>query len=91
MKTFAINIVADTKDGDTFDSVAINKFPVLYTADSADDLFENAEFTDWIRKLLIAERIFNTSRAYTRSIDDEGEIEDNVVKLSEKMSWKKQQ
>jgi hypothetical protein len=91
MKTFAINIVTDTKDGDTFDAVAINKFPVLYMSDSSDDLFENNEFTDWIRKLLVAERIFDNARAHIRSIDEHGETEDKILPLTEKMSWKKQQ
>lgn len=89
MKTFAINIVTNTRAGDAFDAVAINKFPVIYTADSTDDLFDNTEFTDWVHSLLKAESLFEKAKAYVRSIDEDDEIENNIFDLPEKMTWEK--
>lgn len=89
MKTFAINIVTNTRAGDAFDAVAVNKFPVIYTADSAEDLFENSEFTDWVHRLLKASSLFEKSKAYVRSIDENDEITEEVFRLPEKMTWEK--
>lgn len=89
MKTFAINIVTNTRAGDAFDAVAINKFPVLYTADSVDELFENTEFTDWVHSLLKASSLFDKSKAYVRSIDESDSMEEEVFNLPEKMTWEK--
>lgn len=89
MKTFAINIVTNTRAGDAFDAVAVNKFPVIYTADSAEDLFENSEFTDWVHGLLKASSLFEKSKAYVRSIDENDEITEEVFRLPEKMTWEK--
>lgn len=89
MKIFAINIVTDTRAGDAFDAVAINKFPVIYTADSAEDLFENTEFTDWVHSLLKASSLFEKAKAYIRSIDEDDEIENKIFDLPEKMTWDK--
>ena len=89
MKIFAINIVTNTRAGDAFDAVAINKFPVVYTADSADDLFDNAEFTDWVLRLLKESSLFENAKAYVRSIADDDEIENKIFDLPEKMTWDK--
>ena len=89
MKTFAINIVTNTRAGDAFDAVAVNKFPVIYTADSAEDLFENSEFTDWVHGLLKASSLFEKSKAYVRSIDENDEISEEVFRLPDKMTWEK--
>lgn len=87
MNFFAVNIVTDTKTGDAFDAVALNKMPVIYTGDSADELFESKEFIDFAHNLLKAESLFEKAKVYVRWIGADRLLNEEVFNLPEKMKW----
>ena len=90
MKTYAINIITDTRDGDAFDSVAVNKFPILFTANSAEELFTEEAFINHVRGLLKYENLYNKSKVFIRTIEGDRSV-DVVYHLPEKIPFKNKQ
>lgn len=98
----AINILTKTKNGDVYDEVAINKFPII--VDDPDiELQYNKNYDEWIEDFIrddsetggiccLKKHIKNTitfdnSRFFMRFFDeDNGETIDKIIKISEKIS-----
>lgn len=81
MNLYAINIVTDTRAGDAFDAVAVNKFPILFKANSAEDLFEEEAFNKYIRSMIVDKGLSEKTKLYIRSLCESGESETFITQI----------
>lgn len=83
MKTYAINLVTDTKNTDIYDKVALNKFPIIVTCKTESELkgiLSSTESTNFVKKLVKNKRVYNASVWMIRSIYENGTVRE--------LSWK---
>lgn len=85
MKTYAVNLVVDTKNTDIYDKVALNKFPIIIkckTESELKDILTQELAQKFIQDHIKSQRVFDTAEWFVRCIykDDVREI---VWKVSE--------
>lgn len=92
----SINILTKTKNGDTYDEVAINKYPIVIIDNDAENLDEwlnefmmSNDFILILKHHIKNETTFNNSKLYIRALieemtDNEQKI-DKIIKISEKI------
>lgn len=77
MKTYAINLVTDTKTTDIYDKVALNKFPIIVrckTESELKDILSSEETNEFVRRNIRTKTIFDASVWMIRSIYPDGEV-----------------
>ncbi|MBR5297606.1 MAG: hypothetical protein IKU29_07045 [Parabacteroides sp.] len=73
---FAINVVVNTKTGDVYDQVAINKFPVLIRCENKEKLWELLD-EDGVRRFIknhMSRYLYNSAMYMIRYITDSGKF-----------------
>lgn len=86
MKTYAINLVVDTKTTDIYDKVALNKFPIIIqckTESKLKDILSNNETFEFVKQLIKSKRVYDSAEWKIRSIYDNGEVRELVWDVSE--------
>lgn len=86
MKTYAINLVVNTKFTDIYDKVALNKFPIVIickTEAELKDILSNDNSTEFVRQLIKSRRVYETAEWKIRSIYPDGEVRELVWKVSD--------
>lgn len=83
-----INIVTDTAKDDKYDSVAVNTFPIVFLAESLDELFEEDAFQNKVRECLKSETLYSKSKLCIRVMNEEDEIEDIELTTKDRVSYK---
>ena len=74
MKTYAVNLVVDTKNTDIYDKVALNKFPIIVKCKTEAELKEilSQELAQkFIQDHIKSQRVFDTAEWFIRCIYDE--------------------
>ena len=74
MKTYAVNLVVDTKNTDIYDKVALNKFPIIIKCKTEAELKEilSQELAQkFIQDHIKSQRVFDTAEWFIRCIYDE--------------------
>lgn len=90
MNTYSVNIVTDTRPGDSFAEVAVNTFPVVFFGDSTEELFSDEVMEAFVRKNAKTENLHNKMRLCIREITEEGACIDTIVPVREKYNFKQQ-
>lgn len=98
MKTYAVNLVVDTKNTDIYDKVALNKFPIIIYCKNEAELREilstDEKILDYIKTVIKSQRVFDSAEWDIRSLyyDDYTEsgitVREIVWKLSELITLK---
>lgn len=86
MKTYAINLVVDTKATDIYDKVALNKFPIIVQCSnesSLKDILSNEETLKFVKTLIKSKRVYDSAEWKIRSIYDSGDVRELVWDVSE--------
>jgi hypothetical protein len=86
MKTYAINLVVDTKATDIYDKVALNKFPIIvrcHNESALKDILSNEETLKFVETLIKSKRVYDSAEWKIRSIYDSGEVRELVWDVSE--------
>jgi hypothetical protein len=86
MKTYAINLVVNTKNTDIYDKVALNKFPIIVqckTESELKSLLSNNDSIEFIKQLIKSKRVYESAEWKIRSIYDNGEVRELVWNVSE--------
>jgi hypothetical protein len=74
MKTYAVNLVVDTKITDIYDKVALNKFPIIIKCKTEAELKEilSQELAQkFIQDHIKSQRVFDTAEWFIRCIYEE--------------------
>jgi hypothetical protein len=74
MKTYAVNLVVDTKNTDIYDKVALNKFPIIIKCKTEAELKEilSQELAQkFIQDHIKSQRVFDTAEWFIRCIYEE--------------------
>lgn len=74
MKTYAVNLVVDTKNTDIYDKVALNKFPIIIKCKTEAELKEilSQELAQkFIQDHIKSQRVFDSAEWFIRCIYDE--------------------
>lgn len=86
MKTYAINLVTDTKYTDIYDKVALNKYPIIVrckTESELKDILSSNQTTEYVRSLIKSKRTYDASVWMIRSIYPNGDVRELSWKVSE--------
>lgn len=90
MKTYAINLIVDTKNTDIYDKVALNKFPIVVYCKNESELKQNLsekpEIIDYVKQVIKSQRVFDTAEWNVRSIyytENDMYVRELVWKVSE--------
>ena len=86
MKTYAINLVVDTKATDIYDKVALNKFPIIVQCPNEaalKDILSNEETLKFVKTLIKSKRVYDSAEWRIRSIYDSGDVRELVWDVSE--------
>lgn len=86
MKTYAINLVVDTKATDIYDKVALNKFPIIVQCEneaSLKDILSNENTLEFVKTLIKSKRVYDSAEWKIRSIYNNGEVRELVWDVSE--------
>lgn len=78
----AINILTKTKNGDTYDEVAINKYPmVVFDNDISNisDIITDDTFVNGLKSHIKNEITFDNAKLYIRIFDDSKSMQDMLV------------
>lgn len=89
MKTYAINLVVDTKHTDIYDKVALNKFPIIIqckTESELKDILMNEETQYFIKTHIKTKRVFDSSQWQIRSIYPNGEVREIIWRIGDMIS-----
>lgn len=89
MKTYAINLVTDTKHTDIYDKVALNKFPIIVrckTESELKDMLISAGTVGFVKNMIRTQRLFDAAYWMIRSIYKNGEVREIVWKVSDLVS-----
>jgi hypothetical protein len=73
---YAINIVTVTKSTDLYDAVAVNKFPILVTCDSRDELYDilkEEQIKIFCQNTIKTKNLYDHSKFYIREFDVEAD------------------
>ena len=71
MKTYAINLVVDTKNTDIYDKVALNKYPIIIrckTEVELKNLLSSEDTTNYVKNLIRNKRAYDSAVWMIRSI-----------------------
>jgi hypothetical protein len=85
MKTYAINLVVDTKNTDIYDKAALNKFPLIVKCKTEAELKEILSTTDtilFVQNLIKSPRVFESASWMIRCIY-ENDVREIVWDLKE--------
>ena len=85
MKTYAVNLVVDTKNTDIYDKVALNKFPIIIKCKTEAELKEilaQEEAEHFIQEYIKSHRVFYSAEWFVRCIY-ENDVREIVWKVSE--------
>lgn len=86
MKTYAINLVVDTKTTDIYDKVALNKFPIIVQCEneaSLKNILSNENTLEFVKTLIKSKRVYDSAEWKIRSIYNNGEVRELVWDVSE--------
>lgn len=86
MKTYAINLVTDTKHTDIYDKVALNKFPIIVqckTEAELKDALTSQATTDFVKTLIKSQRIYDAAVWMIRSVYPDGAVRELSWDVSE--------
>ena len=64
MKTYAVNLVVDTKTTDIYDKVALNKFPIIVqckTESELKDILSNDDTFEFVKQLIKSKRVYESA------------------------------
>lgn len=89
MKTYAINLVTDTKHTDIYDKVALNKFPIIVrckTESELRDLISNEDTTNYVKNTIKNKRVFDAAYWMIRSVYQNGDVRELSWKVSDLIS-----
>ena len=89
MKTYAVNLVVDTKNTDIYDKVALNKFPIIVrckTESELKDILANDDTKNFIKQHIKSKRVFDTALWQIRSIYPNGEVRELVWEIDDLIS-----
>lgn len=89
MNTYTINIVTDTRAGDSYEQVAVNPFPIIYIDDEdVDEIMNDEEFIRVIRKYIKNEITYQHAQLYIRQLDNQYQLTEYVFNIRDKITWK---
>jgi hypothetical protein len=74
MKTYAVNLVVDTKNTDIYDKVALNKFPIIIkckTEAELKDILSQELAQKFIQDHIKSQRVFDSAEWFIRCIYEE--------------------
>lgn len=77
MKTYAINLVVDTKNTDIYDKVALNKYPIIIrckTEVELKNLLSSEDTTNYVKNLIRNKRAYDSAVWMIRSIYKDGSV-----------------
>lgn len=89
MKTYAINLVTDTKYTDIYDKVALNKFPMIAICKTESELKEflsSQDTIDFVKNMIKNHKLFEASYWMIRCIYSDGEVREISWKVSDMIS-----
>ena len=90
MKTYAVNLVVDTKNTDIYDKVSLNKFPIIIkckTESELKDILAQEQADEFIQSKIKSQRIFDTAQWFVRCIYEE-DVKEIVWDVSEINAFK---
>lgn len=85
MKTYAVNLVVDTKNTDIYDKVALNKFPIIIkckTESELKDILSQELAQKFIQDHIKSQRVFDSAEWFVRCIYED-DVREIVWKVSE--------
>ena len=85
MKTYAVNLVVDTKNTDIYDKVALNKFPIIIKCKTEAELKEilSQELAQkFIQDHIKSQRVFDSAEWFVRCIYEEN-VREIVWKITD--------
>lgn len=86
MKTYAINLVVDTKNTDIYDKVALNKFPIIVlckTEAELKDILSQENTKEFVIQYIKSQRVYDSAQWKIRSIYPDGEVHEIVWDVSD--------
>ena len=89
MKTYAINLVVNTKNTDIYDRVALNKFPIIVrckTEAELKDILAKDSTKDFIREHIKSKKVFDSAKWNIRSIYPDGSVRELIWEIDELIS-----
>lgn len=89
MKTYAINLVVDTKNTDIYDKVALNKFPIIVrckTEAELKDMLASESTKEFIKEHIKSKKVFDSAMWNIRSIYPDGAVRELVWEIDELIS-----
>ena len=89
MKTYAINLVTDTKYTDIYDKVALNKFPMIAICKTESELKEilsSQDTIDFVKSMIKNHKLFEVAYWMIRCIYSDGEVREISWKVSDMIS-----
>lgn len=89
MKTYAINLVTDTKHTDIYDKVALNKYPIVVICKTESELkgiLTSQDTINFVKSLIKSQRLFNTAFWMIRTIYNNGDVREIVWRVSDMIS-----
>jgi len=74
---YVINILTPTRQGDAYDLVAINKFPIIYrTSRKPDEFLHDSCMIEQMKSLILNKTTYNHSVLYIRCINNDMTFKD---------------
>ena len=86
MKTYAINLIVDTKNTETYDKVAINKFPIIVmckTEAELKDILTSESTVGFIKTHIKTKKLFDSAQWCIRSVYSDQSVRELVWGVSE--------
>lgn len=81
---YTINIVTDTRKGDAYDKVAINKWPIIYkTSKSPDEFIYSTPMISQLQALIKNDTTRNKASLYVRALHDDMTYDDYEYSVKE--------
>lgn len=89
MKTYAINLVVDTKNTDIYDKVALNKFPIIVRCKAEaelKDMLASESTKEFIKEHIKSKKVFDSAMWNIRSIYPDGTVRELIWEIDELIS-----
>lgn len=86
MKTYAINLIVDTKNKEVYDKVALNKFPIIIqckTEAELKDILSSKTTIEYVNKMIKAVKVLETAEWMIRSVYENGEVRELIFKVTD--------
>lgn len=81
---YVINIVTNAREGDAYDRVAINKWPIIYKTSKNPDVFiYSNQMTSQLQFLIKNDTIKNNASVYIRALHDDMTYDDYEYSVKE--------